>query len=167
MGLESATATNTGSKRTDSLLANALAASRRALMLLGLLSNKGNGQQIANEGASVAAGGDVVPLVTITPKYTGRVKITWFMNWGAPGAGVVTPQIGDAVHSSPLGSLIGGPAFAGANPGSWSGSMEIALVVGTSYDFGLTTTAGDATITLGDTIAATIAAGLLVEEVLS
>jgi hypothetical protein len=158
--MESATSTNTGHKGVDSSIALAMAKGRAGQALVLLLQNRQHANTIS--GTVVAAGGNLAT-VTITPKFTGKFRVSWFGSWAAPGAGVVTPQI-RASQGGPTGPEVAIAQF-GNTQASIGGSIEIDgfLVNGSSCLFNLQTTAGDAAITLGQGVAAS-GAGLLVEE---
>ena len=160
--MESSTSTNSGFKRLDNQAALALAGRARATLILALLQNRNQGTTIS--GTTVAAG-DAIASTTLTPKYTGKVRISWTGTWQAPGAGVVTPVL--LVGPSPVGPFVIEVAFAqtGTVVGGEGGSFEVdGLTIGTEYIFSLSTSVGDATITIGQAALAT-GASILAEEV--
>lgn len=158
--MEAATSTNTGNKRIETLLALAVRGGKRTLALLGLLQNRAVATTVS--GTTVAAGTAMVA-TTLTPQYTGKVRVSWFASWAAPGAVTVTPVL---IEAPAGGSTHAFAAFAqtGNVVGDIGGAMELdGFAIGVAVGFTLNTTAGDGTITLGQGVA-TAGAGITVEE---
>lgn len=156
--MASATDSNTGHKELDYRLALAMAGSRRAIALLALSKNRAFTTLVS--GTVVPAG----PIVaaTVTPKFTGKFKVSWFSSWAAPGGGVVTPQITAAQGLSTTVPAVASQT--GTVQADWGGSMEVdGFTLGVPVTFTLTTSGGDASITIGQGASAP-GAGILVQE---
>jgi|SRR5208337_1614466 len=131
---------------------------------VGIAQNRVTTEQVS--GIAIGANGaNIVPALSFTPKYTGKVSISCFASWAAPGSGdVVTP----GVTYTPSGSgLIVAIQFAqfGNVVGEVAATLEIdGLIVGKLYTFQFESSVGDAAFTIGHGSNGAIAAALTVAE---
>ena len=97
-------------------------------------------------GATVAAAAAIVPAIAFVPVFSGKLLIRAWASFAALGAGVVTPVLSQgatAIAAPAVSSGTGGPL-------NYYAEAEVTgLTLNASVTFNWTTTAGDATVTLG------------------
>jgi hypothetical protein len=100
----------------------------------------------ATAGGTVAAAAAIVPAIAFAPTFSGKLHVRAWVSFAALASGIVTPVLKQ-----------GSTVKAAAAPSSGTGGplntyLEVevtGLTVGTPVTFNFTTTAGDATATLG------------------
>jgi hypothetical protein len=113
-------------------------------------------------GSTVAAAAAIVPAITFTPAFSGKLKITAWASPEALASGTFTPVLKQATVAIAAPAQYTGSAD--AVPGNVYVDVEVdGLTVGTAYTFNFVTTTGDATVTLGNGSTG-IAASMTVQE---
>jgi hypothetical protein len=116
----------------------------------------------AAAGATVAAGAAIVPAISFTPTFSGKVLVRAWMSAEALATGTFTPVLKEGSTTIVAPAQYTGSAD--AVPANVYIEQEVdGLTVGTAVTFNLTTTAGDATVTLGNGSTG-IAARMTVQE---
>lgn len=130
-------------KKLRGLVAMALARGARALQLVSLIQNTATINGAA--GAVVAAAGNITGTITITMLQPGSCKVRAGLSYVPPGSGTTYAIV---QYSKNGGGLVTVLAFANLVSGMLETSVT-GLVTGDQMVFHFTTTAGDASITLG------------------
>jgi hypothetical protein len=150
-------------KLVRSILARLRQLAGRSAFAIGIAGN--HIEQSNVPGAVVAAGGAIVPttsLTTIGP--SGKVRVHYFLTFTfTPGVVNILLSIGHHGFALPI---IHHPAQMAASPQTISGSVDVttALPAGSVIDVTLTTSPGDAAITL-QTAGASVGADVITQEI--
>jgi len=153
-------------KRIKQGLANESQDSLLDLTMIAAVAGEANAAHVSRSfttkaaGQTVAAGAAISAAVTYTPTFSGKLNVWAWASFQALGAGIVTPVLkqGSTAICAPA------PSAGTGGPLNYYVEFETAaLPLGTAVTFNWTTTAGDATVTLGNG-ATGIAARLQVEE---